>query len=340
MLTEYFNSKGYSRNLARRRLARIGRRWVKDAQGISKIAWLELKGLLNFNSQNKNTFAWVKLIYNYRIARESLLPYNRAEKEINTNYPQLLKENIDDQSPNSLVLFVGYPRSGHSLIGSLLDAHPEAIISHELNLLKFLKQEKKLEAILRAIKLNSLIYNYYGRNTIRYNYFLPKLFQGRYVCLKVVGDKKGNQTTRLFKNNPELCKRLLTNSTVNLSLIHVIRNPFDNIATKSLRTGKSLEKSMQRYFSNVHFIEKLKTQFPEYIIDIYLDDLVKDPCNTMEYLLDKLSLPKNKNFLQDCANIVYDKPSYTRYKVTWPDNLICTINQKIRNSLFLRRYTD
>ena len=29
------------------------------------------------------------------------------------------------------VLFIGHARSGHSIVGSLLDAHPEVIISHE-----------------------------------------------------------------------------------------------------------------------------------------------------------------------------------------------------------------
>ena len=36
-------------------------------------------------------------------------------------------------------VFIGYPRSGHSLVGSLLDAHPNVIIAHELDALKFVK---------------------------------------------------------------------------------------------------------------------------------------------------------------------------------------------------------
>jgi hypothetical protein len=35
-------------------------------------------------------------------------------------------------------LFVGYPRSGHSLIGSLLNAHPDMVIAHELGVFDFL----------------------------------------------------------------------------------------------------------------------------------------------------------------------------------------------------------
>jgi hypothetical protein len=34
-------------------------------------------------------------------------------------------------------MFIGYLRSGHSLIASLLDAHPNPIATHELDALKF-----------------------------------------------------------------------------------------------------------------------------------------------------------------------------------------------------------
>src|SRR5690349_21009491 len=35
-------------------------------------------------------------------------------------------------------LFVGYPRSGHSLIGSLLNAHHEVVIAHEMDAHKYI----------------------------------------------------------------------------------------------------------------------------------------------------------------------------------------------------------
>jgi len=41
------------------------------------------------------------------------------------------------------VMFVGYPRSGHSLIGSLLDAHPNVVIAHEMDALQFVQSDGK-----------------------------------------------------------------------------------------------------------------------------------------------------------------------------------------------------
>ena len=33
-------------------------------------------------------------------------------------------------------MFIGYPRSSHSLVGSILDAHPEIIIPHEYHIVE------------------------------------------------------------------------------------------------------------------------------------------------------------------------------------------------------------
>ena len=34
-------------------------------------------------------------------------------------------------------MFIGYPRSGHTLIGASLDAHPNVILGHEMDALKY-----------------------------------------------------------------------------------------------------------------------------------------------------------------------------------------------------------
>ena len=37
-------------------------------------------------------------------------------------------------SLEKLIFFLGYPRSGHSLVGSLIDAHPHAVVADEYNM--------------------------------------------------------------------------------------------------------------------------------------------------------------------------------------------------------------
>ena len=48
--------------------------------------------------------------------------------------PRRLSQAVID-GVEKFVLFVGYRRSGHSIIGSMMDAHPNMVISHEFNIL-------------------------------------------------------------------------------------------------------------------------------------------------------------------------------------------------------------
>ena len=99
----------------------------------------------------------------------------------------------------TFVLFIGYPRSRHSLVGAILDAHPEIIIPHEFNLLGqweslqsqtaskkhmqkyslFLKlqQLSMRQAVfgIRANKNNTMLTGDYT-----YTYNVPGLWQGGY----------------------------------------------------------------------------------------------------------------------------------------------------------------
>ena len=48
--------------------------------------------------------------------------------------PNLTKDVID--GIKMFVMFIGYPRSGHSIVGSLMDAHPHMVIANEFMLLR------------------------------------------------------------------------------------------------------------------------------------------------------------------------------------------------------------
>jgi hypothetical protein len=53
-----------------------------------------------------------------------------------------------------------------------------------------------------------------------------------------VGDKKGGKTTKFFSNMQSLTKQVLDEINLPLKLIHMVRNPYDNIATMVIRSLK------------------------------------------------------------------------------------------------------
>ena len=112
------------------------------------------------------------------------------------------------------IFFVGYPRSGHSIIGSILDAHPNVVIAHEYNLFRKLpliiarNSTRRQTNFTEAVKelFNQLYQNSYktvngsrSRNANGYNLTLNGTWQGRYKDqILVIGDKKGGGSAILY----------------------------------------------------------------------------------------------------------------------------------------------
>jgi len=96
----------------------------------------------------------------------------------------------------TFVLFIGYPRSRHSLVAAILDAHPEIIIPHGYNVLgewdRFRSEGEKLNNMgkyllfyeLQELSLRQARFGLRAENPVfmrgYYNYNIPGLWQGRY----------------------------------------------------------------------------------------------------------------------------------------------------------------
>ena len=239
-------------------------------------------------------------------------------------------------------LFLGHPRSGHSLIGALLDAHPDAVIAHELNALGYLARGFTLTQIWTLILENARQIQDAGRQDAMsdYRYDVPGQWQGRNRTLRVIGDKKGGMTTLALGRSPDLLARLKQAARdVELTFIHVIRNPFDNISTMFLRNSLGLSKNIEVYFKRCELIEKIKEELDGSVYDLYYEDFVADPEGQLARLVAELGLQTENGYLRDCAGIVYASPNLSRHKVGWPDFAITRVRKGIESFSFLSRYT-
>ncbi|NHJ31861.1 MAG: hypothetical protein FK732_03270, partial [Asgard group archaeon] len=145
-----------------------------------------------------------------------------------TNYKRFRDVNI-------YCMFIGYARSGHSIIGTLLDAHPNAVIAHELNVLRYVKKGFNKRQIFSLLIKKSNIQSMTGRRFADKNYKVPNQWQGKYSKLLVIGDKKGGGSSKLLKLHPDLIEKLENKIKLKIKIIHVIRNPYDNITTIARR---------------------------------------------------------------------------------------------------------
>ena len=278
-------------------------------------------------------------------------------------------------SVRKFVFFVGYARSGHSIIGSLLDAHPNVIIAHEYALFeKWINDPQKHSnrrwLYTRLYNNSKCSYQQGHRkskeNRKGYSLHIASYWQGRYnQTIEVIGDKAGGMTTKTYakavrRSNGQFVRaynNLLTTVNVPVITIHAVRNPFDNIATMLLyNTGNRarklntsledpyddatlLEKQIRAYFSQVESVTRMVEELQLNVTEIHSADLIGNPKGTMSRLCATLEIECTEKYLGVCSEKIFDSPSVTRHLVKWPPVLKRTVEQKIQNYEFLHRYT-
>ena len=149
----------------------------------------------------------------------------------------------------TFLLFVGHPRSGHSLVGSLLDAHPTSSCPTSSTCSSTSPPATAGASCSRLVLEHARANAAAGRKSWGYSYAVPGQWQGRYDRLEVVGDKRGRATTARLAERPELLDRLAATVGVPVSIVQVVRDPFDNIATMWRRGKLPLEDQVDEYFS-------------------------------------------------------------------------------------------
>ncbi len=137
------------------------------------------------------------------------------------------------------VIFLGFPHSGGTIMGAIIDAHPHVILSNEYNVLEELP--KFLHAGGRAALFSALVQNSYkqrnGRSHTGYDYTFPQ-YSGRAANMTVVGDKKCGGTTKALMGTREplqLLHKLRDLAQLPVKVLVKIRDPLDQIATNRAR---------------------------------------------------------------------------------------------------------
>jgi len=243
-------------------------------------------------------------------------------------------------SVETLCLFIGYPRSGHSLIGALLDAHPNAIIADELDALKYVhagfSRNQLFYLLLRGSRRSASA----GRQRTGYSYHVPGQWQGRFEELRVIGDKMGHASAIRLGAFPSLFDTLANGFNVEIKFLHVMRNPYDIISTMALRTKLSLASSCDLFFSCAEAVQQIKQRSADSAVhDVRHEDFVTNPKYALKAICAFLNLKEDDDYLDACARIVYQMPHKSRQRISWTPNLIDSVKDRISKFPFLSDYS-
>ena len=235
--------------------------------------------------------------------------------------------------------FIGYPRSGHTLIGSLLDAHPQAVIADELDALRFLQAGFAPRQLYYLMLRNSRNFAADGRERTGYPYRVPGQWQGRFEKLRVIGDKFGGVTEARLKLNPSLLESLPRRLALKTKFIHVLRNPYDVISTLHLRQRRTLTGAVNRFFFLCDAVTSVKSRLPGDVFEMRHEEFLAEPKTLLRELCAFLGLSATDEYLDACAAIVYRSPHKSRHDVVWPENVVEQIARNMENFEFLEGYS-
>lgn len=238
-------------------------------------------------------------------------------------------------------MFIGYPRSGHTLVGSLLDAHPEVVISHELDALRYLRAGFSREQIFSMILHKDKVFTGKGREWTGYDYAVEGLWQGRYRRLRVIGDKKGGGSSRHLQAKPEIIEKLRKKMQLPIKLIHIVRHPLDNIAThkRKYSVKPTLQEAIDDYFKRVEANSKLRSQVAnEEWCELTHEQFIEEPEQSLTTLIEFLEVEPYDDYIKAAADKVFNSPSNSRNKIEWPKEMVEQVAERSQKYEFLKDY--
>lgn len=298
----------------------------------------------------------------------------RQAKLVHNNLPKLNPSNIDQVE--NFLFFIGYPRSGHSIIASCLDAHPDIVIAHEFNLFpKLLRSDMHDQLLNRSILYNGLYQNSIRASKMGWrsmeqskmkgyslHFNSSNSWQGRLRKLRIIGDKSGGVTTRCIRDQPKSFAKvfieLLETVRVPIKVLHVIRNPYDMIATRllyrfgsvkgkkasfsaqnPLKDSRNIVQALNGLRTEAQAVSDFNEKWGSVTMDVHNTNFIQDPKGTLRKICRFLNVDCSEGYLKQCSDVTFKKPHQSRHAISWSKSQQSSINKMIEKYPFFHGYS-
>lgn len=267
------------------------------------------------------------------------------------------------------VFFIGWPRSGHSIVASLMDGHPNMLIANQFSVYRRLMEDSD-----KLLTKEQLFDDLYNRSVFvakvaglvdrkGYTLHIEGSCQGSFTELKVIGEKTGGLTMNIYRRSArefyDLHNRLTEILHIPLRVIQVIRNPYDMIATEVLyeqlgftwkqnaslvteddkfHDTDALKSGVEKTFRKARNIQKMRKELNLTVLEIHNSDLIHYTRETIQTICKFLDVDCPEWYLELCDEKVYKQVSRSRLLVNW-DGVRAVVKTKMRSYPFFSRYT-
>jgi hypothetical protein len=235
---------------------------------------------------------------------------------------------------------IGYPRSGSTLLGSLLNAHPEMVIAHEVDALRYVRPGLTRNQVFAMILDRDRQFAHIGRRWHGFDYALPGPDQDDFRRLRVIGDKHAGPAARRLHGDPRLLDRLRSVVGVPIRAIHLVRNPFDNIASMAQNHDISISAATGRYRQQGKAVDEVRSRLAgDELLDIRYETMAAQPDASVKDLCRFIGVEAPDEYVQACSALVDPGGRRSRDRIDWSTSQRSEIEDLIAGRNQLAGYT-
>jgi len=218
-----------------------------------------------------------------------------------------------------LLFFIGSARTGSTLLGQILNYHPECLISNEARFItSVVIHGLSFEEALKDVVINAHKQFKTGlENDKKFGKTIAR-FQPKWVPMgdlskdpdfkkkeiKVIGDKKAGGNIQAFIEKPNEMLKFLDEQQ-NVFLLQIIRNPVDAAFSLMRSHGvKQFEKACEEIIMRTHTAYILGNQTSNPYFYVYYEDLIENPEIEIIKILSWLNIKRSNSWLFKISKIV------------------------------------
>ena len=223
-----------------------------------------------------------------------------------------------DISRKKVVIFIGPPRSGTTLVGYLLSQHPNALIANESRLVQRVVRHG-FDYHQELIRTERLALYEYNHNRFEKN---KETFQSKWQSvgnkfnfkkekIEVVGDKKSGGAIQTYLNHSGAFDKWLE-AEDRVHFVHVVRNPVD-AARSYLKSHphevNSFESALEKIVKYNVVAENIRIDKGRPFFRLYFETLQKNPNKLIKEMFHWLELTVDDILVSMLSSVVVENTS-------------------------------
>ncbi len=212
---------------------------------------------------------------------------------------------------------VGYPRSGSTLIGSMLNAHPEMVIAHESDLFRYVRRGVSRNQLFAILLRRDQEFAAVERQWNGFDYAVNE-DQGQFEYLRVIGDKHAGRAARRLHEDPRLLDRFRQVVGVPIRSLHIVRNPYDNIASIAHNRSLPLARAIDIYRRLAVAVDDVVGRLrPEEVFEVRYEAFTAEPATWLTGICHFAGVEVSPEYVASCAALADPGGRRGRTRFDW-----------------------